>query len=184
MYNAWYQHRRENKIKNDPRVVVQHPTDAPIRPHHRFRNITIITFIERRPLESLLPGLVEMETALMIKMMKISSWSLVTLCTMTVEPGHEHQLRTVSATPGTEPRSQTFRHSMFLVNIFITPFQNYRDENRFTTTTTTSTTASTTTTASSVGLNDHMRSKMSQGASRRDHHSRGARNRQGLKSGG
>ena len=39
VYNAWYQHRRENKIKNDPRVVVQHPTDAPIRPHHRLRNI-------------------------------------------------------------------------------------------------------------------------------------------------
>ena len=36
VYNAWYQHRRENKIKNDPRVVVRHPTDAPIRPHHRF----------------------------------------------------------------------------------------------------------------------------------------------------
>ena len=35
VYSAWYQHRRENKIKNDPRVVVQHATDAPIRPHHR-----------------------------------------------------------------------------------------------------------------------------------------------------
>ena len=70
------------------------------------------------------------------------------------------------------------------IHIFITPFQNYRDENRFTTTTTTSTTASTTTTVSSVGLNDHMRSKMSQEASRRDHNNRGARNRQGLKSGG
>ena len=35
VYNAWWQHRRENKIRNDPRVVVQHATDAPIRPHHR-----------------------------------------------------------------------------------------------------------------------------------------------------
>jgi len=35
VYNAWYQQRRENKIKNDPRVVVKHATDAPIRPHHR-----------------------------------------------------------------------------------------------------------------------------------------------------
>jgi len=35
VYNAWFQHRRENKIRNDPRVVVRHPTDAPIRAHHR-----------------------------------------------------------------------------------------------------------------------------------------------------
>ena len=35
VYNAWYQHRRENRIRNDPRVVVKHATDAPIRPHHR-----------------------------------------------------------------------------------------------------------------------------------------------------
>merc|ERR1711973_847304 len=35
VYNAWYKHRRENKIRNDPRVVVKHVTDAPIRPHHR-----------------------------------------------------------------------------------------------------------------------------------------------------
>lgn len=35
VYNAWYQHRRENEIKNDPRLVVQHATDAPIRAHHR-----------------------------------------------------------------------------------------------------------------------------------------------------
>ena len=36
VYNAWYQHRRENRIRNDPRVVVKHATDAPIRPHHRL----------------------------------------------------------------------------------------------------------------------------------------------------
>ena len=36
VYNAWYQHRRENRIRNDPRVVVKHATDAPIRPHHRW----------------------------------------------------------------------------------------------------------------------------------------------------
>eukprot|EP00092_Neocalanus_flemingeri_P070006 GFUD01085873.1.p1 GENE.GFUD01085873.1~~GFUD01085873.1.p1 ORF type:complete len:450 (+),score=118.05 GFUD01085873.1:121-1470(+) len=35
VYNAWYQHKRENEIKNDPRVVVKHATDAPIRAHHR-----------------------------------------------------------------------------------------------------------------------------------------------------
>jgi len=35
VYNAWFQHRRENAIRNDPRVVVRHPTDAPIRAHHR-----------------------------------------------------------------------------------------------------------------------------------------------------
>ena len=35
VYNAWYQHKRENKIRNDPRVVVKHATDAPIRAHHR-----------------------------------------------------------------------------------------------------------------------------------------------------
>jgi len=35
VYNAWYQHRREKEIKNDPRVVVKHATDAPIRAHHR-----------------------------------------------------------------------------------------------------------------------------------------------------
>ena len=35
VYNAWYQHKRENEITNDPRVVVKHATDAPIRAHHR-----------------------------------------------------------------------------------------------------------------------------------------------------
>merc|ERR1719431_796243 len=35
VYNAWYQHNRENKIKNDPRVIVKHATDSPIRAHHR-----------------------------------------------------------------------------------------------------------------------------------------------------
>jgi len=35
VYNAWYQHKRENKIKNDPRVIVKHATDSPIRAHHR-----------------------------------------------------------------------------------------------------------------------------------------------------
>ena len=35
VYNAWNQHKREHKIKNDPRVVVKHATDAPIRAHHR-----------------------------------------------------------------------------------------------------------------------------------------------------
>merc|ERR1719369_42754 len=35
VYNAWYQHRRENTIENDPRVVVKHVTDSPIRAHHR-----------------------------------------------------------------------------------------------------------------------------------------------------
>merc|ERR1719228_137273 len=35
VYNAWYQHRRENEIENDPRVVVKHVTDSPIRAHHR-----------------------------------------------------------------------------------------------------------------------------------------------------
>jgi len=35
VYNAWSQHRRENQIRNDPRVVLRHPTDAPIRAHHR-----------------------------------------------------------------------------------------------------------------------------------------------------
>ena len=45
VYNAWYQHRRENRIKNDPRVVVQHPTDAPIRPHHRQVNIKLLVTI-------------------------------------------------------------------------------------------------------------------------------------------
>ena len=41
VHNVLYQHRRENRIKNDPRVVVQHPTDAPIRPHHRQVNIKL-----------------------------------------------------------------------------------------------------------------------------------------------
>jgi len=35
VYNAWYQHKRENEIKNDPRVIVKHATDSPIRAHHR-----------------------------------------------------------------------------------------------------------------------------------------------------
>jgi len=35
VYNAWYQHKRENEITNDPRVVVKHATDSPIRAHHR-----------------------------------------------------------------------------------------------------------------------------------------------------
>ena len=36
VYNAWYQHKRENEIKNDPRVIVKHVTDSPIRAHHRY----------------------------------------------------------------------------------------------------------------------------------------------------
>ena len=40
VYNAWYKHKREKEIKNDPRIVVKHATDAPIRAHHR---------LERRP---------------------------------------------------------------------------------------------------------------------------------------
>lgn len=35
VYSAWNQHKRENEIINDPRVVVKHATDAPIRAHHR-----------------------------------------------------------------------------------------------------------------------------------------------------
>jgi len=35
VYDAWFQHKRENEIPNDPRVVWSHPTDAPIRAHHR-----------------------------------------------------------------------------------------------------------------------------------------------------
>ena len=38
VYNSWFQHRREKEMKNDPRFVLQRPTFAPIRPHHRFAN--------------------------------------------------------------------------------------------------------------------------------------------------
>merc|ERR1719483_1751967 len=35
VYHAWFKHKRENKIPDDPRVVVKHVTDSPIRAHHR-----------------------------------------------------------------------------------------------------------------------------------------------------
>ncbi|XP_023328572.1 protein eiger [Eurytemora carolleeae] len=35
VYNAWFNHKREKDIKNDPRVVWSHPTDSPVRPYHR-----------------------------------------------------------------------------------------------------------------------------------------------------
>jgi len=154
VYNAWYQHRRENKIKNDPRVVVQHPTDAPIRPHHR----------------------------------KSAAWSGGNGNSINDQDDEDQFLKfgdSMYSDSGARSRASAQNSVSYTRNrAKITNIQNYRDENRFTTTTTTSTTASTTTTASSVGLNDHMRSKMSQEASRRDHHNRGARNRHGLKSGG
>merc|ERR1712227_480113 len=154
VYNAWYKHRRENKIRNDPRVVVKHVTDAPIRPHHR----------------------------------KSAAWSGGNGNSINDQDDEDQFLKfgdSMYSDSGARSRASAQNSVSYTRNrAKITNIQNYRDENRFTTTTTTSTTASTTTTVSSVGLNDHMRSKMSQEASRRDHNNRGARNRHGLKSGG
>jgi len=35
IYDEWFRHRREKEIPNDPRVVWNHPTDSPVRAHHR-----------------------------------------------------------------------------------------------------------------------------------------------------
>merc|ERR1712227_801664 len=126
--------RRENKIKNDPRVVVQHPTDAPIRPHHR----------------------------------KSAAWSGGNGNSINDQDDEDQFLKfgdSMYSDSGARSRASAQNSVSYTRNrAKITNIQNYRDENRF----------PTTATASSVGLNDHMRSKMSQEASRRDHHDRGA----------
>jgi len=161
VYNAWYQHRRENKIKNDPRVVVRHPTDAPIRPHHRKSASWVGGSDDDDDDDFFDFGNSMYSDSADSRAKTINSISF-TRNRAKITNAQDYRNENRASVPTTLPPP----------------------------TTTTTTTQAPETTGSAAGLNDHMRNKMTQrrtsssSSSSKSGHNRGARNRMGLRSGG